>query len=296
VRFIGKATANLFDTQIAAGFMSLPYPVALSKLVMELLGVRLGKGLTFTQWDQRPLSSQQLRYAADDVRYLPAIRQIMGEKLEELGHLAWAFEESASICKPGLYRFDPQTYYHRVRGSGSLQPKQLAVLKELTVWRDAAARAADSPARAFLKDEILVDLSRNPVKSVDKLDRVRGLPRPVESEHGQAIVDAIARGLAVPPEQWPAVSNYEPTPCERFRCDAIWSLVQCIAASRAIDPNLVSSRQEIGEFYRQRTSQEECTAGVLSGWRLDAIGQKLLDILDGQADLCLVWQDELKTK
>ena len=75
---------------VAAGFVNLPYPVSLSKLMGELTGARLGKGLTFSHWDQRPLSAMQLRYAADDVRYLPLARQEMGRRLEASGRVAAA--------------------------------------------------------------------------------------------------------------------------------------------------------------------------------------------------------------
>jgi len=291
IRFIGKPPTNLFDTQIAAGFMALPYPVALSKLVMEMAGARLGKGLTFTHWDQRPLSNQQLRYAADDVRYLPAIRAIMGEKLTSLGHFDWAMEESASICEAGLYQFDPETQYQRVRGAGSLQPKQLAVLKELTIWRDGAARKADSPPRAYLKDEILVDLARNTPRTVDKLDRVRGLPRPVEEEHGHAIIDAISRGMEQPAEKWPTVKDTEQSPADRFRCDSLWALTQCLASSRSIDPNLLSSRQEIADVYRHLTNNNSEPPRLLTGWRNAAVGQTLRSMMAGTAQVNLEWKD-----
>src|SRR5207248_1881396 len=79
----------------------------------------------------------------------------------------------------------------------------LAILRELVIWRDGAARAHDLPPRAFLKDEILLDLARNPVKSVDKLARIKGLPRPVELAHGGEMVEAIARAAAIPHAQLP---------------------------------------------------------------------------------------------
>ncbi len=291
VRFIGKPPANLFDTQIAAGFIAMPYPVSLSKLVMELTGAKLGKGLTFTHWDQRPLSNQQLRYAADDVRYLPAIRQIMGDKLKSLGHFDWAMEESASICQAGLYKFDQETQYLRVRGSGSLQPKQLAVLKELTIWRDDAAREADSPPRAYLKDEILIDFVRNAPKTLDKLDRVRGLPRPIEQQHGQAILDAIARGQAAPADTWPAVKDNEQSPADRFRCDSLWALTQCLSASRSIDANLISSRQEITDVYRHITAGAGEPPPLLVGWRKQAVGDSLVSMMKHNTAVRLSWKD-----
>jgi ribonuclease D len=288
VRFIGKAPANLFDTQIAAGFIAMPYPLALSKLVLELAGAKLGKGLTFTHWDQRPLSAHQLRYAADDVRYLPAVYETMRQRLEALGHLQWAMDESASICDPSLYRFDPESQYLRVRGAGSLQPKQLAVLKELVIWRDAAARVADSPPRAYLKDEILIDLARNAPKTVEKLDRVRGLPRPIEVEHGKTMIDCITRGLSTPVDAMPAVRDSEQSPGDRFRTDALWSLVQALAFSRSIDPNLIASRQDITELYRHLVSGGE-VPHLLQGWRRQAVGADLLSMLQDGRQVQLAW-------
>ena len=109
VRHIGKEPANLFDTQIAAGFAGLSYPIALSRLVMEICGAKLGKGATFTHWDQRPLSAMQLRYAADDVRYLPAVHDAISRKLEALGHVDWNREECDAMCDASQYVFNLAT-------------------------------------------------------------------------------------------------------------------------------------------------------------------------------------------
>ncbi len=132
LRHLKKPPANVFDTQVAAGFIALSYPAGLSKLVRELVGVQLGKGFTFTHWDQRPLSAVQMRYAADDVRYLPALRQSIGQKLAELGHVQWAQAECAALCDPTLYHTDPGNNYLRLRGGVALAAES-----------GGAARAAD---------------------------------------------------------------------------------------------------------------------------------------------------------
>src|ERR1051325_5227384 len=122
-RFLDRPPANVFDTQLACGFVGLSYPAGLSKLVREMLGVHLGKGFTFTHWDHRPLTSVQLRYAADDVRYLPSLHAAIVAKLNELGHLKWAKEESNALCDPALYRTDPAVEYLRLRGANVLPPQ-----------------------------------------------------------------------------------------------------------------------------------------------------------------------------
>jgi ribonuclease D len=271
VRHLGRRPVNFLDTQIAAGFVGMAYPVSLSKLVFELTGAKLGKGLTFTDWSQRPLSAVQLRYAADDVRYLPAMADELGD--------------------PARFQFDPMSDYLRVRGATSLPPQGLAVLRELAAWRDAAAQHANCPPRAYLKDEILMDMARSPIKAVARLERVRGLPRPVEAEHGQAIVDATARGLAAPVDSLQP-RHPEPTPTQRFGADALWATIQAMCAGRGIDANLVASRQEIGDLYRHLLGETDSSGlRLMKGWRAMAAGKPLLEMYRGGIDLNLHWRD-----
>jgi ribonuclease D len=294
-RLIGRPCANVFDTQIGAGFVGLSYPASLSKLVGEITGAKLPKGLTFTHWDQRPLSAMQLRYAADDVRYLPAVRDALGKRLEALGHAAWAKAECDALCDPARYVFDPETDFLRVRGAGSLAAAGLAVLRELMIWRDAAARRADVPPRAFLRDEILIDMSRHPVKSIDRLARVKGLPRPVEAEHGQALVDLTLRAAAHPLKGRVDRNDREPTPSERFRTDSLWALVQCLCLGKSIDPNLVVSRQDIGELDRLLNDGADVNRHRLfTGWRREAVGERLAQIVTGGDPATLKWDRGLK--
>ena len=184
---------------MACGFIGLAYPSALSKLARLLLGVHLGKGLTFTHWDRRPLSDVQLRYAADDVRYLPALHQEIVRRLEAAGNTAWAVEECATLCDPASYERGGLEAHLRLRGASELSERNAAVLSELYAWRQDAARRYDSPPRAYVRDSILVDMAREPVSQVQDLNRVRGLPRPVEDTEGANIIAAIQRGLSNPP-------------------------------------------------------------------------------------------------
>jgi ribonuclease D len=279
-RLLGKHSANVLDTQVCAGFVGLPYPLSLSKLIGELVGARLGKGLTFTSWDQRPLSSQQAHYAADDVRYLPAARAELRTRLEREKHTAWAAEECAELCKTASCRFDPDENYLKVRGAGGLEPVQLAVLRELAIWRDAAARTADVPPRTFLKDEVLLSLARSPARSLEKLSRIRGLPRPVESEHGERIVAMTQAVYAKPRSELPDGRQPEPAPREKFLCDRAWAVGQAACFDQSIDPALVTSRQEIGELWNLvHHKGDPATLRLMQGWRRAAIGERIVEMM-----------------
>jgi ribonuclease D len=290
-RALGKPPANLFDTQIAAGFAGVGYPLSLSKLVMAFVGAKLGKGLTFSHWDRRPLTDHQLRYAADDVRYLPAARHEIGKRLDQ-SRAEWVREESASLADPALHVFDPQTQWTKFRGASALPPFNQAILRELTIWRDGAAQTEDVPPRTLVRDEILLDMARWPIESVEDLNRIKGLPRPVESKYGSQIVQATQAAKQLPPEKWPALATHEPAPEEKFRADCLFIAAQSLAAGQGIDPALVASRQEIGEFYRVfLTGQIPENSRILRGWRRQAAGQALLDLLHGKTRINLQWKD-----
>lgn len=278
-RNTGRPVANLFDTQIAAGFVALAYPASLMKLTLATTGIMLAKGLTFTQWDQRPFSAKQLRYAADDVRYLPAVAAEIKRRLEKTGHAQWAAAECAALCEPGQYQFSVDTAVDKVRGSGSLSGTQLSAILDLAVWRDAAAREANLPARAYLKDEILIDLVRNRPKTTDQLGRIRGLPRPTIDRQGGQLIDLIAAGLAKPYSGPVAERGGEPTVAQRFAADALWTAAQAVCQNASIDPAAVTSRQEIGDLHRALTGGSTVDdLRLMTGWRREALGDTLVDL------------------
>jgi ribonuclease D len=290
-RALGKPPANLFDTQIGAGFAGVGYPLSLTRLVHAIIGAKLGKGLTFSHWDRRPLSDHQLRYAADDVRYLPAVRHEIGKRLAPR-LIKWASEESASLAEQALYVFDPETQWIKIRGAGMLAPRNQALLKELTIWRDEAAKAEDVPPRSLLKDEILLDLARSPVETAADLARVKGLPRPTESKYGAGIVQATQRVRNIPEDQLPAIKGYEPSPSEKFAGDALFYAIQCQCAAQGIDPSLVASRQEVGELHRLLAAgQDPGNLRIMRGWRREAVGKQMLEILKGHGELSFCWKD-----
>lgn len=283
LRFLNRPAANVVDTQIAAGLARLPYPLSLQRLIQDTLGARIGKGLTFTHWDQRPLSSQQLHYAADDVRYLPAVWGLLREQLEAAGNMAMLREECEAMSVQTPYRFDPETSYLRIRGCGTLDARQLGIIRELAAWRDAAARAADLPPRSFLKDEIMIELARRAPSTNEKLMDIQGLPRPVRAANADAILAAIRSGSAKPIERTGEYRKNEELPRQQFQTDAIHSLVQTLCFARGVDPALAFTRSDLGELLQAIHAGQDIAAceslRLMQGWRRDLIGQPLTSLI-----------------
>lgn len=277
VRFTGRPAANVMDTQIAAAFASLPYPISLQRIILQMLQVRLGKGLTFSHWDQRPLSAQQLRYAADDVRYLPAAWSELAKLLTKTGTMNWVRQECDNMCRTTPYHFDPETSFLKVRGSGSLDPRQLGILKELAIWRDGCAREADLPPRTVVKDEILIDICRRSPQTDEKLQNIQGLPRPARTEHAETILNAVKTGLANPVTEGLEARKTDELPREQFRNDALFSLTQSLCMARGIDPQIVTTRADVAELLRALDQKQPTDAlRLMTSWRREVVGDWLV--------------------
>jgi ribonuclease D len=275
VRLSGRPAAAIFDTQIAAGFADLPYPLSLQKLVLQVLGVRLVKAHTFTRWDLRPLSVRHLRYAADDVRYLPALAQELRTRLRALGHERFATEECAAMADPANFSFDPDVQLNRVNRSESLR---------------STAREEDLPPRTLVRDDVLIRLAKGDVDDLETLRRVNGLPVPLIRSRGRDILEAMSSGrqrsAAVAPDHLPLEESIE----DRLNIDRLWSAAECYCLGRAIDPALVSSRQELSRFYLMRKNRRAVReTRVTSGWRAELLGEFLAAALDGGLKMKVTW-------
>jgi ribonuclease D len=174
-----------------------------------------------------------------------------------------------------------------------LPARGLAILRELTNWRDSLAQSHNVPPRTLAKDEVLIALARSPVKTVEKLSSVKGLPRPVEVAHGTDIIAAIARGLSTDLAGIELAREPELSPSQKFVGDALWSTLQAYSAGQGIDPALVGSRHEITDLVRYLTNTEKSDTPppILQGWRHEAVGKHLAELCQGKTKFELSWTD-----
>lgn len=269
VRHLGVRPMNVFDTQIAAGFAGMRYPISLAGMIGEFLGVELGKGSKFSQWDHRPLSAKQHRYAADDVRFLLAIRDRLRLRLDGFGNTASALQECDAQCEPAIYRFDPRQQALRVRGTRYMDAPGMAVLMALVSWRDALARAADVPPRTYLKDGLLLEMSRNPPRHADDFLELKHFPRPIQREQGASLLELIADARRSNHAAAPADAYLpEETPEEKAMTTATWEVIQQACKTHGIDPAIYGSRREISHALRRLARGDNgVESRLLRGWR-----------------------------
>ena len=292
VRHLDQPPANVFDTQLAAGFAGMGYPTALAKLVRQLLDVPLGAPLTYTNWAKRPLSAVHQRYAADDVRFGPALKAAIEARLDAADTRAYAAEECAALSDSARYQPNPQNGFGRIRGAHGLRADKQQVLRALLEARDAAARQQNVPPRSLLKDDILIRLARRPVDTVAQLAQVSGLPRPVREQHGAVLVAAMtaAPGQPVPPKR--SDTKRDETVAERVAIDSLWAAAVAFCLGRAVDPALVATRQDIAAHYRAAAGgAPPAESRLAKGWRQVLLGQFLADFMEGRTHVRLDWTD-----
>src|SRR5262249_13444855 len=149
----GRLPRSVFDVQMAAGLVGFSYPLSLVNLVGQVLDISLGGGETRTDWRRRPLSSAQLEYAIDDVRYLLDLRDHFAAALRDLGRTAWAEEEFEEFAG-GIARRADEERWRRLPGLNQLGRRGMEMARQLSLWREEEARRQNRPLRQVMRDDL----------------------------------------------------------------------------------------------------------------------------------------------
>jgi ribonuclease D len=199
-REYGWMLPGLFDTMAAARRLGRP-GLGLSALVEHQFGVRLSKDFQRSDWGRRPLSSEQVAYAALDTHYLLPLHDLLARELDERGLTAGAREEFARIAavEPRPKVFDPEGW-RRLKGARELDAPSRAVLRALWVAREARASELDRPPFKVMPEPAMVEVARRRPQTEEELLRVPGVTPVVLRRLGGAIL-AAARGA--PPDREP---------------------------------------------------------------------------------------------
>jgi ribonuclease D len=274
----------VFDTQLAAGFLGFGNQEGYESLVRKVLGVRLKGSEGFTKWDRRPLTAQQLEYAADDARLLLALGEQLEHRLRERGRFEWAREECLALEQSSDER-DPERIYERLPRLGRLSERARAVARELVEWREEVASSMDRPPGYVLPDQALIELARRAPRDRQGLEQIRGLPAQALHRRGDRLLEAIARAgerEAPPPP---------PEPPARESADApLVSLAQALVRQRSMEEGvaveLIATQAELAALVSAlRRGEEGDDVRVARGWRRELVGEELAELVAGRRAL-----------
>ena len=281
-RITDAIPCNIFDTRCAAGFMGLSSNLSLGNLLRTSLNIQLPKTETRTNWLRRPLSDKQLAYALNDVRYLPALREHLLTDIQRRGRENWLVEELRQYDVAKLYDDRaPEEQYTRVKGTGRLSRRDIAIVRELATWREKEARQADRPKTWIMSDNAIVQIARRKPQSSQSLKRLRGIPRSTINQYGNSLLNAVQRGLAIDEKNCPPISPpVRPDPLDDARLDLAMAFLRGQCLSEGIDIAMVASRTEVKAYI---SSKKNATDNPLrAGWRHEFLGADLTALLKGK--------------
>jgi ribonuclease D len=284
-RDFGVVPRNIFDTQVAAGFAGMRAQLGYEPLIKEVLGVRLRKSASFTRWDTRPLSPEQLDYAREDVLHLLQVATGLQERLEQRGRLDWVRDECRAFEEIDDGR-DLDHVFGRLPRVNSLEPAQRSVARELVEWREEVARTSDRPVSTILHDSALVEVAKRRPQSMDRLRQIRGLTEATLHRRGRGMLEAVERGRAREPIPVEGERPVGPDPEDAPLIALGEALVRTRAMESDLAYELIAAKADLQRIATAvRKGLDEPDVRTLTGWRREVVGEELLELLDGKRSL-----------
>jgi ribonuclease D len=177
-RDYGFVFKNIFDTYRAASLLGSSH-LSLVNVVGQYLGIEFEKKkkMQRSRWDLRPLTEEQLHYAALDTAYLPDLYHCLEEELQRAGLGDEAAKIFADMTKIKWHKKDlDKEGYKKIARYYTLTDTQRERLKHLFRWRYGKAKEINRAIFMILSDQDLVELSALEVGSVHELQESGFLP------------------------------------------------------------------------------------------------------------------------
>lgn len=282
-RYCGHGIANLFDTQLAAGFVGIEFPASLGTLVSKLVGKTLPKGETRTDWSMRPLTDAQIEYALLDVTELVAMYKKLSRRLTERKRWDW-LEEETDIRQDKVIAYDNGENWRRVSGSSNLPPRQLETVRQLWLWREDLAEHLDRLPRRVLRDDLIIEIAKRGLTDVKKIRGIRGLERRNLTDEYQRIADAVRIALETPEEELPRRPRGNRKSVAPMLSQFLSTSMACLARSEELAPSIVGNTDDVKEFlgHELQPTSKDSTPALMKGWRADIVGKTLQKVLRGE--------------
>ncbi len=273
----------IFDTQIAATLLGLGDQIGYATLVKAILNVDLDKSQTRTDWSQRPLDPEQIKYAANDVRYLVQSYSSVITQLTKQNRLDWLKIDFKQLSDSKLYDNNFQNCWQKVSGKQKLKGNTLGVLQTLSAWREQRAQEKNLPKKWVMKDDILIGLAMKRPKNKVQLAKIRGLNTDTISSIGDKLLSLINDTEHATPERQNIPGKLSPE--QDALIDSLMSVLRLRAFEEKISPAMIANRKDLDKFLLEPDSTE---LAITQGWRKQVAGDSLLAFLKGELKLATI--------
>lgn len=264
---LGVLMNNVFDTQIAAGFLGRPVQMSYAKLVEDLFDVVLPKEETRSDWLKRPLTDQQCFYAAADVHWLFQVYHIFSAELQKTGRYEWVAEDSQKVVSNNL-PVAPEDYYQKLRGGWKLKKNRLKALQDLCAWRENLARSTNVNRGRILNDKELILIAEKMLSTKTELQEVAGLHSRKIRLYGDEVITIVSRAKDDNTNRWPS-PVVAPLPTEQASLfKEIKALISELAEKFDVPFELLAKRKGIEAWLRSGYRDGQyLMPDVFDGWR-----------------------------
>lgn len=285
-RVLQTEVTNVFDTQVAAGFAGMGAQSSYESLLNDALGVRVGKSASFTRWDKRPLTAEQLHYAREDVEHLLELAAELEAQLKQRGRLQWAQEECRVLERSSDAR-DAETIFARLPRVRGLSPSARPVARALVRWREQTAERQDRPVQGVLSDAALMEIAKRKPSSTGELEQIRGAGAASLRKRGEELIGVVRRAREEPPEE---ITREQRPPTPKAEDAPLIALGEALLRARAREAGLayelLAARADLQAIVAAwRAGEQEADVRTLRGWRRELAGRELLELLDGRIAL-----------
>jgi ribonuclease D len=287
-RVLATDVTNVFDTQVAAGFAGMGAQSSYETLLGEVLRVRVAKSASFTRWDRRPLSTEQLSYAREDVEHLLELAGELERRLDGLGRLNWAREECVALARSSDER-DLETIFMRLPRVRGLTPSSRPIARALVQWREETAARQDRPVQSVLADAALMEIAKRKPRSAGELEQIRGAGAANLRRRGEELVQLVQEARELPSEEAPREAR---PPAPKPEDAPLIALGEALLRTRAREAGLayelLASRADLQAIVAAwRSGADQADVRTLRGWRRELVGDELLELLDGSISLAV---------
>ena len=272
----------MFDTQFALSLLGEPNCVGFASMVEKLLNLEIDKSESRTNWLQRPLTPKQLEYAAGDVFYLMPCFEIIYQQILERDLLEVVLGESELLVCKRAHQTPDQTLYLDIKNSWQLAPSELAILRELAMWRREKARAKNLALGFILKEHNMFEIARRKPQSLTQLRNVPDVEAMEVNKSGKEIIACVQKGLDGSVDNYPEkVKRLIDFPHYKRSAKLIKQKLTLVASRSNIPLDVIASKKQINQFlsWHWKLSEADKQAALMpdlmTGWRKQIIGDSL---------------------